>query len=50
MFEAMHDGKKMRDLDQIWHFLLCNYLVEPYISRRLFYVSVPSFSWSMDRS
>jgi hypothetical protein len=29
MFEAMHEGKKMRDLEPIWYFLLCNYLVEP---------------------
>ena len=48
MFEAMHDGKQMRDLDSIWHFLPCKCLVEPCISRRMFYVSVASLSWSVD--
>jgi len=47
MFEA---SKEMRNLDPIGHFLLCKYLVEPCISRRLFYVSVASLSWSVDRS
>ena len=36
MFEAMHDGKQMRDLDPIWRFLLFKYFVEPCISRRMF--------------
>jgi hypothetical protein len=50
MVAAMRDGKQMRDLDQIWHFLLYNHLVEPDISWHVFYVSVASLSWSMDPS